>query len=81
MNTQPQAPRQTAHDGARDSTQYQLRFQSLFDEGRGYAFPCDARGQVDMDSLGDRLRNSYLYARTLIGREFAMPAVLLSAAH
>ena len=34
-----------------------------------------------MDSLGDRLRNSYLYARTLIGREFAMPAVQLSAAH
>ena len=44
MNTQPQTPRQTAHD----STRYQLRFQSLFDEGRGYAFPCDARGQVDL---------------------------------
>ena len=30
---------------------YELRFQSLFNEGRGYAFPCDAAGHVDMDSL------------------------------
>ncbi len=77
MNSQPMTQRQIAHESAR----YQLRFQSLFDEGRAYAFPCDAGGRVDLDSLSDRLRNSYLYARTLIGREFSMPAVQCSAAH
>jgi len=56
-------------------TCYELRFQSLFDEGRGYAFPCDARGQVDMDAMNERARLNYLYARTVIGREFATPAV------
>jgi len=54
---------------------YELRFRSLFDEGRGYSFPCDASGHVEIDALGDRIRNNYFYARTVIGREFAMPAV------
>ena len=64
----------TAHD-------YELRFRSLFNEGHGYAFPCDERGHVDMDSLGERLLNNYLYARSVIGREFATPAVQSSQAH
>lgn len=58
-----------------ERTQYELRFRSLFDEGRGYAFPCDAVGHVDMDALSDRARNNYFYARTVVGREFATPAV------
>lgn len=60
-----------------DSTlnQYELRFQSLFDSGRGYAFPCDPKGQVEMDRLSDRERNNYLYARAMVGRDLAVPAV------
>lgn len=60
---------------------YELRFRSLFNEGRGYAFPCDAQGHVDLDSLGERVLNNYLYARSVIGREFAMPAVQPSRLH
>ena len=56
---------------------YHLRFQSLFREGRDCAFPCNASGHVDMDTLSDQARNNYFYARTVIGREFATPAVLL----
>jgi len=54
---------------------FQLRFQSLFDPGSGFAFPCDANGQVDMDRLSERARNNYLYARAMIGREVATPSV------
>lgn len=57
------------------NTGYELRFQSLFNEGRGYAFPCSREGLVDLDALGEQARLSYFYARTVIGREFAMPAV------
>jgi hypothetical protein len=57
------------------SAAFELRFRSLFDEGRGFAFPCDAAGHVDMDSLSQRALNNYLYARSVIGREVAMPAV------
>jgi hypothetical protein len=54
---------------------FQLRFQSLFDPGRGFAFPCDEQGHVDMDALTERARNNYLYARAMIGREVATPSV------
>ena len=54
---------------------YVLHFRSIFDAGRGFAFPCAADGQVDMDSLSDRALNNYLYARTVIGREFLSPVV------
>jgi hypothetical protein len=54
---------------------FQLRFQSLFDEGRGYAFDCNEQGDVDLDRLSEQARTNYFYARTVIGREVAMPAV------
>jgi len=55
--------------------QFRLCFRSLFDSGRGYAFPCDRDGLVDLDELSDGARNNYLYARAMVGRELALPAV------
>jgi hypothetical protein len=57
------------------SLRYELRFQSLFNEGRALAFPCDAEGHVDLDAMSERARNNYYFARTVIGRDFAMPFV------
>lgn len=62
-------------------SQHQLCFRSLFNSGRGYAFPCDAKGHVDLDGLSDRSRNNYLYARAMVGRELAVPAVEAAALH
>jgi hypothetical protein len=70
------SPRMTPHPGIH----YELHFRSLFNEGRGYVFPCDAAGHVDMDTLSDRARNNYLYARAVIGYELSVPAVNLVAA-
>ena len=55
---------------------YELRLRFLFNEGRAFAFPCDAQGNVDMDALSERARENYFYARTVVGRELAVPAVL-----
>lgn len=55
---------------------YQLRFDSLFQQGRGLMFPCDARGRVELDALSERARHNYLYARAVVGREYATPAVV-----
>lgn len=55
---------------------YELRFTSLFHEGRGLSFPCSATGDVQIDGLSDRARANYFYARTVVGREFAQPAVV-----
>jgi len=58
-----------------EATRYELRFQSLFNEGRAYSFPCDEEGHVDIDSLGRTERLNYFYARTVVGRQFSLPAV------
>jgi len=55
---------------------FELRFESLFNPGRGLSFPCDERGCVELDRLSDRVRHNYLYARAVVGREFATPAVV-----
>ena len=56
-------------------SEFQLCFRSLFQSGRGFAFPCDASGRVDMEELSDRARNNYLFARAMVGRELHLPAV------
>lgn len=57
------------------ATGFLLRFRSLFNEGRGYDFPCDAAGHVDVDALSERARRNYFHARTAVGRELGVPAV------
>ena len=57
------------------SITFQLSFRSLFNSGRGFAFPCDERGQVDMTHMTDRARNNYLFARAMVGRDLTPPAV------
>jgi len=55
---------------------YELRFESLFQSGRALAFPCDARGGVRLDALSERARQNYLFARAVVGREYAAPIIL-----
>lgn len=57
------------------TTRFELRFQHLRRADRCFAFPCDAQGHVDMDALSERVLNTYLYARALMGRETAAPVV------
>ena len=58
-----------------------LCFRSLFEAGRGYAFPCDGTGQVDLDHLSEQARNNYFYARAMVGRELSTPAVEAADLH
>jgi hypothetical protein len=75
------AMNQTLHDlprtgpAATDSG-FELRFRSLFNEGRALSFPCDRSGDVYLDGLSDRARANYFYARAVVGREFSVPAVV-----
>lgn len=54
---------------------YELHFESLDGTARGFALPCDARGQVDMDNLESTVLHHYLFARAVIGKMFSLPAV------
>lgn len=51
-----------------------LLFQPLF-VGRGFEFPCDTQGLVDLDALSERARLNYFYARAMMGRELSYPRV------
>jgi hypothetical protein len=57
------------------ATRYEIRYRSLLDPERALSFPCDDRGCVDLDALGERTRLDYFYARTVVGREFALPTL------
>ena len=41
----------------------ELRFLPITESMQCLTFPCDAAGRVDLDSLGDLARNTYLFAR------------------
>jgi hypothetical protein len=56
---------------------FQIRFASLFRPGRSMAFPCDARGCVDLDALSESARGHYLFARAMVGRDYAAPCIAL----
>lgn len=57
------------------SGDFELHFGSLFIEGRGLSFPCDALGQVIESSLSQRARLNYRQALAVVGREYGMPSV------
>ena len=56
---------------------YELRYTGLFNPGRGYSFPCDAKGRVDLDHFTDRCRNNYFYARAVVGAQLSVGVVRL----
>ena len=74
MRTQPAPLAASAPSSV--NTGFELRFESLVHPGRALAFPCDAKGCVELDGLSDPARCNYFYARAVVGREFASPSVV-----
>ena len=62
--------------GCTGTPQFLLRFQSLFHSGRALVFPCDAAGSVLMDNLSEKARENYLFARAVVGHEYANPVIM-----
>ncbi|NRF71161.1 hypothetical protein HLB44_29610 [Aquincola sp. S2] len=61
----------SAHRPAR----VELRFVHRRNDRKSLAFPCDSAGRVDLDALDERSRNDYLFARALMGRDYAFPVM------
>lgn len=59
---------------------YILRFEDLFNRGRGYAFPCDAQGRVAVSAMSARGRDSYEHALDVVGRDLSLPIVACAGA-
>lgn len=60
---------------------FELRFDSLHDAGRSLRFPCDGGGSIELDMLGERARDNYLFARATMGRLYGFPTVQPVFAH
>ena len=58
---------------AQGGSRFELRFAGLFYLGRGYAFPCDADGNVDVSLLSERALANYRRVCASVGREFFAP--------
>lgn len=57
---------------------YELRFQSLYNQGRALCFPCDQLGSVDLAALPDCAAENFNFVCTPAARhEFAMPVVAI----
>ncbi len=69
-SVKPMAPQ-----GPQTNDQFELRFQSLFHTGKALAFPCDSRGDVMLDVLSARALENYLFARAVVGHEYANPVI------
>jgi hypothetical protein len=53
---------------------HEITYQALF-RGPSLCFPCDEQGQVPLDSLSESARENYLYARAVVGVEYAYPSI------
>jgi len=56
--------------------QFELRFAAACPGGHDYAFPCDACGQVDLNTLPERARCDYFFARAMVGHDVVRPVVV-----
>lgn len=54
---------------------FELRFDSLFVQGRAFVFPCDEHGCVDLDTLSECARNNYLFAHAMVGKDYQAPCI------
>ncbi len=54
---------------------FELCFNSLLNSGKGFAFPCDACGVVDLNSISEKARNNYFFAHAEIGHDYGRPFV------
>lgn len=57
-----------------NGSSHEIMYQSLF-RGPSLCFPCDERGHVPLDDLSDQARENYLYARAVVGVEYAFPSI------
>ena len=57
------------------SPRFEIRYTPLDSTWPLLTFPCDAKGSVALDSLPERTRNNYFFARAVVGGAYATPAI------
>jgi hypothetical protein len=63
---------------AADGATHRLYYASIPDPQHAEAFPCDSAGKVDLDRLGRRRLQQYLFVRAMVGRGFSPPVIQIA---
>ena len=63
------------------SHRFEIRYVPLRGLWPVLAFPCDATGCVPLDSLPEKVRNDYFFARAVVGAAYAAPAIARCEMH
>jgi|KBSMisStandDraft_5_1062788.scaffolds.fasta_scaffold3546747_2 hypothetical protein len=63
------------HPSSASTAVFELHFPSFSPSTPALSFPCDAGGAVWLDTLSERARKNYFFARALMGRDYGMPTV------
>ena len=64
-----------SNTSANTAQHFEIRFESLFNPGRALSFPCDDHGHVDLDTLPERAKQNYYFARAMVGKDYSSPAL------
>ena len=58
------------------SETFEVHYPSLANAVRGFVFPCNANGEVDLNRLSRQARSNYFLVRALVGRDYGWPFVV-----
>lgn len=63
-----------------NSSRFQVHYRSCLFEEQSFSFPCDERGNVDMNCLCETRRADFLFARMMARLEHTRPEIVVSGA-
>lgn len=54
-------------------SEFQLRFTALYEQGKGYTFPCDNEGRPMVNEMSNKEIHSYNEVHQMVGIEVSYP--------
>jgi hypothetical protein len=57
-------------------TDFEIQYVCLAHDQCDLCFPCDCQGHVELDALSPQAAENYLFARAMVGRDYALPALV-----
>ena len=60
---------------------FEIHYARLSDAHEELCFPCDCHGQVELDALSPQAAENYLFARAMVGRDYALPYCVPHESH
>jgi hypothetical protein len=58
---------------------FEIHYVCLANDQGDLSFPCDCQGHVELDALSPQAAENYLFARAMVGRDYALPALVAHA--